>query len=390
NAMLWPVRLVVDFVFFATGIAGGLLENEQIVPRARDFFFTQGGELGVFPTLFLETGFNPNAGARLIAGVGPYGATVRAGYGGPDANVVEARMRYGFSLGFPAVTSLEGYHDRRTGLGYWGLGQTPETDPRNLFRNGPAIGIYRERRERVIAGLGLRPLTNFEVLLSSSLTQRYVQDPEDPNPTSALTDVFYRPSIVGANRTERVLYSELALRYDSRATRTGVAPGLLIEGYGGISQGVIYESARFGRTGFQIAGFASFVRKSSILSPRLAVDALVPWNDVPIPFKEYTGQPTYRGFDNRRDLVSAVASLDYRWHVMRFVAARLFFDVARVFPSLSELRFDHLRWAAGFGFDLHTSSTQVGRVAVAGSLEGFNLLLTLGVPVGFGDRQHRE
>jgi len=31
------------------------LENEQIVPRARDFFFTRGGELGIFPTVFVET-----------------------------------------------------------------------------------------------------------------------------------------------------------------------------------------------------------------------------------------------------------------------------------------------------------------------------------------------
>src|SRR6185295_10148554 len=49
NAMLWPFRLVVDLVFLATGAAGALLENEQVVPRARDFFFTRGGELGIFP-----------------------------------------------------------------------------------------------------------------------------------------------------------------------------------------------------------------------------------------------------------------------------------------------------------------------------------------------------
>ena len=79
NAMLWPFRLVIDLIFLATGTAGGLLENEQIVPRARDFFFTRGGELGIFPTVFVETGTNPNIGARLIASIEPYAATVRAG-----------------------------------------------------------------------------------------------------------------------------------------------------------------------------------------------------------------------------------------------------------------------------------------------------------------------
>src|SRR4051794_24393247 len=40
NAFLWPVRLMVDLVFLTTGTAGALLQNEQIVPRTRDFFFT--------------------------------------------------------------------------------------------------------------------------------------------------------------------------------------------------------------------------------------------------------------------------------------------------------------------------------------------------------------
>src|SRR5262249_57427154 len=69
NAMLWPFRLVVDLIFLATGTAGGLLENEQIVPRARDFFFTRGGQLGIFPTIFVATGTKPNIGALLIASI---------------------------------------------------------------------------------------------------------------------------------------------------------------------------------------------------------------------------------------------------------------------------------------------------------------------------------
>src|SRR6266508_5301467 len=239
NLMLWPFRLVVDLIFLATGTAGGLLENEQIVPRARDFFFSRGGELGVFPTVFLETGLHPSIGVRLIASVEPYAATVRAGYGGPDDNVVEYRMRLSSRVGFPAVMSLEGYHDRRTGLGYLGVGQTPETDPRNQFRNGPGVGVFRERRERIVAGFGLRPLADVEVLLSSSLTQRYVDDPLDLEVGPTLPQVFFPSSIPGAFRTTRIVYSEVALRIDSRISRNGVATGVLLEGYGGPAQGIL-------------------------------------------------------------------------------------------------------------------------------------------------------
>jgi hypothetical protein len=389
NAIMWPVRLMVDLVFLTTGTAGTLLQNEQIVPRAKDFFFTPGGELGLFPTVFLETGTSPNIGARMIASVEPYAATLRAGYGGEDENVVEGRMRLSLSLGVPAVLSLEGLHDRRAGLGFLGVGQTPETDPRNQFRNGPAAGAFRERRERVVAGFGLRPFSDIELLFSSSLTQRYVDDPVDPDAAPTLDQAFLPGSIPGAFRTTRIFYSELALRADTRVRRNGVATGFLLEGYGGTARGASGDPSRFARTGFQMAAFLPFIRRSTILSPKIVIDALVPAGGE-IPFTELTGQPTFRGFDSRRDYLSAVASLDYRWVLGTFLDARLFGDVATVAPSVAEARFDHLRWAAGFGFDLHTATSELGRIAIAGSNEGYHLLFALGVPAGFGDRQHRD
>jgi hypothetical protein len=388
NAVLWPFRLVVDLVFLATGAAGALLENEQIVPRTRDFFFTRGGEIGVFPTVFLETGTRPNIGARLITSIHPYAATVRGGYGGPDDNVFETRMRLSTVKPFPGVVSLEGMHDRRPWMGFLGLGQVPQTDPRNQFRDGPTVGVYRERRERVIAGLGIRPLQDVEVLLSSSLTIRYADDPANPiAPT--MSQAFLPGSIPGAYRTTRIVYTELAIRVDSRVNRSGVHTGFLAEGYQGIGGGVLGDPTRFGRAGFRVAGFLPFVRRTTIVEPKLVVDGIAPIDAPGVPFQELVGQPTFRGFDNRRDYVSAVASLDYRWYVSRFVAARLFVDFAKVSPSVWELNLQNVRWAGGFGFDLHTSTTQVGRVAIAGGQEGFHFLFAFGVPAGFGDRQHR-
>jgi hypothetical protein len=388
NAALWPFRLVVDLIFLATGAAGALLENEQIVPRARDFFFTRGGEIGVFPTVFLETGFRPNIGARIITSIDPYAATVRGGYGGPDENVFEARMRMSALKPFPGVVSLEGLHDRRTGLGFLGLGQVPQSDPRNQFQNGAAIGVYRERRERVIAGLGIRPLPDVEVLLSSSLTIRYADDPEVLS-APTLSQAFLPQSIPGAYRTTRIIYSELALRVDSRVNRNGVDTGLLVEGYQGLGHGIMESPTRFGRAGFRMAGFLPFIRRTTILSPRIVIDGLAPIDPAGVPFQELVNQPTFRGFDNRRDYVSVVASLDYRWYVSRFVAGRLFVDFAKVSPSVWEFSFADTRWVGGFGFDLHTSNSQVGRVAIAGGPEGFHLLFAFGVPAHFGDRQHR-
>ncbi len=390
NALLWPLRATVDLVFLATGMAGGLLENEQLVPRARELFFTRGGELGVFPTVFLETGVNPNIGMRIIGSAGPLVSSLRGGYGGPDANVVEGRLQLAVQRPNPTVVWLEWMHDRRTGLGFLGVGQNPESDPRNHFRAGPQVGLFRERRERLILGYGWRPAPDLEVMMSTSYAQRYDEPPRE-SLERALEAVFEPESIVGGGeRQSRVLYSEVAARYDNRAGRWIVGTGVMSEIYGGVSEGVGWDDSRFVRAGFRLAGFLPFVRRTTILSPQVVVDTLSPLGGRPVPFRELTGQPSFRGINNRRDFDSVVMSLDYRWYVVPFLAGRLFVDVAKVVPSLAQWNFDDLRWATGLGFDLHTAETQIGRVAVAVSPDGARFNFSLGVPSRFGDRQHRD
>jgi hypothetical protein len=209
----------------------------------------------------------------------------------------------------------------------------------------------------VVVGFGVRPFSDVELLFSSSLTQRYADDPRDFDVVPTLSQAFLSGSIPGAYRVTRILYSELALRLIA-ARPGGVSTGALLEGYAGTAQGVA-EPTLFRRVGFQAAAFLPFVRTSTIISPKITVDGLLPDSTNPVPFIEMPGQPTFRGFDNRRDYVSAVASLDYRWYLMRFLGARLFFDVARVAPSIREMTVDNLRWAAGFGFDFHTSTSEL-------------------------------
>jgi hypothetical protein len=108
-----------------------------------------------------------------------------------------------------------------------------------------------------------------------------------------------------------------------------------------------------------------------------------------VPFAELPRQPDFRGVDNRRDFVSAVASLDYRWTLMRYLAARLFVDAATVGPRIYELSLA-LRPAVGFGFDVFSRSTQLGSLALALSPDGVRLLMSIGVAGAFGDRQHRS
>lgn len=389
NVALWLPREVVDLVFLTTGAAAGILENEQVVPRMRELLFTRDRSVGVYPTFFLETGASPNVGARMVAAADNAATTLRAGFGGPDENVAESRMRFGRTTPLPMMFSLEGLHERRTGLSYPGIGQSPETDARNRYSGGLRTLPFRDQRERVIGSLGLRPSPNLELFVSSSYTQRHPQDlPNGEGP--GLDEVFVAGTVPGLGRRTRFVYTELAIRLDTRAARAAPVAGLLLETYAGSVNGVLEDGASFVRAGGRAAAFFPVYRRTNILSPKLVVDGIDEPQGAAVPVLELTRPSEFRGVGDRRDYVSVVGSLDYRWKLASFVAARLFTDVATVAPSLRELTLRDLRWVGGFGLDLFSSHAEIGRIGVAAGPDGVSFLLSFGVAPRFGDRQHRD
>jgi hypothetical protein len=389
---LFIPRKTIEALFITTTIAAGLVENEQFVPKLKETFFTQNGQVGIIPTAFLETGFNPNIGARLVASADHMATTLRAGYGGPDMNLVESRLRFSYFSSVPVVLSFEGLHDRQTGLAFLGLGPNPQSDSRNHFNPDTDLrsGVYRQMRDRLIVSLGMRPAGDTEILLSTSYTRRKINDAPDSG-TSALSQVFLPESLPVEDRAYRKLYAETAIRIDTRESRGRPVGGTLIESYAGIARGVLPNDPHAIQAGSRGALFIPIYRQSNILSPRLAIDTISSVGKTPLPFTDYLSPSDFRGIDGRRDNITAVASLDYRWTLMKFVAARVFTDVSTVAPRLDALRLDSLHYAWGFGLDLHSAHAELGRILFAFSPEGFRFAFNIGVaPSGFGDRQHRN
>lgn len=389
TALLLLPRAAVEVVFLATGAAAGLIEEEQVVPRVHELLNPPDGEIHAFPTLFVETGSGFSVGGRAIARARNLGATVRAGIGGENDMVAESRVRLSFPNPLPFSLSLEAFHDVRSTLGYKGVGQDPETDARNRFVTNATStsATFRERRGRFIASAGTRLLPNVELIASTSVARRHVQEPVDDS--AGLNEVFQPGSVAGVYAVTHFIYSEATLRFDTRASRSTPAAGTLFEGYAGSAEGILGTESRFLRAGGRVGAFVPIAEASNILSPRLALDGLAP-TDGSVPFNELPRQPDFRGIDDRRDFVSLVASLDYRWAIARYLAARLFLDFATVAPEVVELDPTTLRPAAGFGFDVFSRSTQLGSIHLAASPEGLLFRFGFGVSSGFGDRQHRN
>ena len=391
DALLFVPRVLIEVAVIASTATVSFFENQQVVPRARALLGSEDGKIRLAPTIALASGLRPDLGARLTSAEGRFASMVRASIVDRDSYLAESRLLV--SLGERGRTQLifEGFHQRSTGLGFGGLGPDPLHDRRNYFLPGKAgaSASFLEVRERVIAGVASRVEENVEILASTSYQRRRIQDPRDPG-GDTFEHTFAPGTVPGAYaRTER-FYTEIAMRRDTRAVRGPPAAGLLLEGYMGTSEDVhdgygsaIHYGGRFG-------WFIPIVRKTSILSPRLNLDIVDSTGDKPLPFREYNYPSGFRGADGRVDRVAALASIDYRWQLVSYVAARLFVDVENVAPRLTALRTEHLAWAVGGGIDLHSSTTEIGRLGVSFSPQAIQLIFVYGLAApGFGDRQHR-
>ncbi len=394
NVLLFVPRNVVDYLFRGTQAAANLVANEQLVPRYKRLLgIPEGGEFFVFPTLFAETGAPFSIGLRMVSSSRYVTTQQRFGFGGVNDVVVESRAVFDIPGPLPVAISVEGFYELASQREYRGVGLTPARDPRNDFNSQERIGLYKERRVRYLGSFGLRLADPIEVYLSASLQRRQIQNTNDVG-SRGLSEVFGPGSIYGFEPVDPWIgYGEMAARLDTRTTRGRPVPGVLMEVYSGAARSFTREKMSFLRLGWRLQGFVPIYRRTNILSPRIVIDRIVRLNELPIPFYELPRQPDFRGLDTRRDDLSIVGGVDYSWYLTGFMNARAFVDLATVAPGISDFNFEQIkamRYAAGFGLDIFSTTATIASISLSGSPEGARVLFSLGAPDGFGDRQHRE
>ncbi len=384
---LFVPRVLFGIVF--APVRGGvyLVDRYNLDERYRQIFYTDGGELGLLPTLWYDSDQGLQAGARLKWT--PTDDTKLALFAGGG--------RRSSQLAFEASTRVEdrvelGLHAElwnRPRAAFYGIGNgdevsglPPEAAPINPLVNDTAV------ETRFDKGLG-RVSAAADVEIVDDVFARGVGmfadvEVNDPAEDERSPDVVYDPDALLGSDGYRVGYGELELRWDTRRGASLWEPrslntgGSLVSGFVGRSaidgDNMLETASGYWRYGADLHHFVQIARGPQVIAMRLYGEGVSAQRDE-IPFTELPmlgGSNLLRGyaFERFRDRVALQGSLEYQWDLSRYVFASLFTDVGRVYPSIEDITLAGMRWGFGVALEAYSRNSFQARVSLASSIDG--------------------
>jgi hypothetical protein len=346
RALLFVPRWVVWGVGQPVRGAAYAYEHYELPRRWNETFFNADGTFGIYPTTTYETGFGLTGGARLVHrdlfGEGER-VKLRASFGGRYRQAYGANLRSGHRIPGVAI-EVDSSFERRPNEPFYGIGND--------------VMPYEVRfREDVVRNVG-----TVEVPLVGPLAVRF-------SGAVMLRDLMG----TSVNNTR----AEAEVVYDSRrpstiyASRVLDATGWYASVHGGATRGLDTDPSRFASYGGEVQRYFDLYRGTRVLTLRVVVEAIdgtASFIDLP----RLGGTELLRGYPSGRfrDNALAVGSVEYTWELGNFLAAYLFVDAGRVWPSLAEFSLADQRAGFGGGIQAYTTASYLGRVQLAVSRDG--------------------
>lgn len=387
---VWTVMQPVRYGAYAS-------ERYNIPNRVRRWLFTEDEKFGVYPVSTYESGFGIDAGVRVIH-KDLFGARervkLRANWGGRFRQAYGINVRSGDRLGRVALELDVGYA-RRPVERFYGIGNADLADMSTALLD-PAGDVavstrFRESLVRTMATIDTRFVGPLALRTSGALMMRELSGTGE---SDSLDMVYDTTQLTGWNEGVDNVYVEAELVYDSRRpaspfqTRAIDGTGWLASAYAGRTFGVGGDPSAFTRYGGELQRFIDLYDGSRILALRGLVEAVA--GDVTfIDLPRLGGTDYLRGYPSARfrDRAVTLATVEYTWDLGNFMAAYTFVDVGRAWRSLADVRpDDSLRVGFGGGIQIHSFTSFLTRLQIAGSKDG-DLQLELALSPAFGRRE---
>ncbi|MFW5925560.1 MAG: BamA/TamA family outer membrane protein [Myxococcota bacterium] len=397
RGLLWVPRLLLGIprvaFMVATEPLGLLLRLEdryQLRAHFVDIFFNDERTFGVFPTLFVETGFGLNAGLHVVhTDLFGRGETlhVRAGFGGVYRQRYEMRFDTGSRLGRAWRMRFDAGYTVRSHR-FFGLGNPDQASQRSValpLDPSAGVGVWSEFFIRKASG---RVSTIHEVndhlrlVATYQMRRREVIEGDRGESLLWLSDAYRKENLPGSGVVVDVL-PKLCLEYD-RAERQGGAPpppmpaplpssGWLARACAGYEV-ALHGPYRFTPVEVDVQPFIHLFGGDRVLRMRFRLAAAIgdreriPFIDLPT-----LGGPTWlRGYTRERfrGPVSVLSTAEYRFPIGYNVSGYLFVDAGRTYDHDEAITLTGLRVGYGGGLMVFSSAAYLFTLQLATSMDG--------------------
>lgn len=376
QGVLLPPRVAFEIVMAPVRSSVYAVDRYRLIDWWKRVFFDPTYTYGVYPTLRLDNTYGLSVGARFVHrdlfGQREH-LSVRGAVGGEYRAMVDGRLRTGERLGEHAHVEVGGNYERRPEDSFYGIGNISDAEETN----------FRQRIERGIAILDVRPVDSFHLRGAGSITDIEFSPSEHGTPINTVYDVGALTGWMGV----RNVYGELELRFDRRRYPVALDRRQLFDHgeLAAIYGGYVHELGTSGATMAPVPGdywryggdVQKFIRLAAgprVLALRAHVDAVT--GDVDdVAFSQLPklgGRYLLRGYarDRFRDRIAAMGTVEYEWALNQYVMASVFSDVGRVAPSWEDFDPSGLRVGYGVGLQLYAKRTYLAALTVASSIDG--------------------
>jgi hypothetical protein len=393
KAALAPVRGLWFAAWAPVRLALWAYDRYAIPARIRQLFFSEDGNLGLFPTVSYTSGFGLSAGIRFIARnqLAP-GSRIKVDlqYGGEVLQAYLLKLDSGRLAGDTVRLGLTGGFRTSPRNRFFGVGNADLVSADGMTGvdalADPTAVATRYYYDTLFAeaSVGLALPGPFGAQVSAG----YQHSDFDFDLRKGLDDddihtfaVYDPESLVGAtDGLARVAVdAEVALDtleqprfYVSRALPSR---GWYVAARGGHVRGTGRDPSRFVRWGLDARRYVSLYGDDRILVLRALWRGVTGSSLADVPFIDLPalgGAELLRGYppDRFRDRQAGMASAEYQWSVDRNLAGFMFVDAGRVWRDRDALSDGDLRVGFGGGLQVHSMKNFLGRVLLSSSIDG--------------------
>jgi outer membrane protein assembly factor BamA len=203
----------------------------------------------------------------------------------------------------------------------------------------------------------------------------FLADQTGPGENPSVQTVFPPDQLVGFGRDIIYFTPGISAVYDWRDATGRPEKGGLYRGVFARFHGLGVNGFDFNLYSIELEQFIKLWLPRHVLALRTAWQYRQPTGGGEVPFSHLSRLDVYsplRGFGwgRFRDRGSMVFNVEYRFPVWAFMDGALFFDSGRVFHTMSDISFKHMKFSGGGGLRVTTKNYFLFRIEVAYGGEG--------------------